>query len=89
VIFNALDYVCGRESMIRIRNRHLHKSRINVRSYMKQHNIVWGDLDIIENNIKLITKVIAIALAPLILIVTGLWLAYRRKLRLRLINEEI
>ena len=56
---------------------------------MKQHNIVWGDLDIIENNIKLITKVIAIALAPLILIVTGLWLAYRRKLRLRLINEEI
>ncbi|MCK9556592.1 MAG: GldG family protein [Candidatus Cloacimonetes bacterium] len=89
VIYNSLDYFCGRESMIRIRNRHLNKSVINIYSFIKDRGIVWGDQNKTVYTIKLICKVISIALAPLILILAGLWMALRRKLRLRHLNEKV
>lgn len=83
IIFNALDYLTSRESMIHIRSRHLTSSSLSVPRFMQKVGIMWGDMPKIENNIKLAVKVIAIALPALILIVVGLIQALRRKYRVR------
>lgn len=83
IIFNALDYLSGRDSMIHIRSRHLSSSSLSVPRFMRKLGIEWGDMSKIEDNIKLATKVIAIALPALILIIGGLIAALRRKSRIR------
>ena len=88
VILNALDHLFDRDAMISIRNRHLRKSPLMVRAFMEKNGIIWGDMEKIENNLKLIAKIVAIALPPLILILVGLWLAFKRRLKLRTLNEE-
>lgn len=87
VILNALDYLTGREAMIRIRNRHLSTATLSVPSFMDKHGLIWGDTQKTDLRIKLAAKIVAIALPSLILILTGLGMALRRKLRLRSIRE--
>ncbi len=88
IILNALDYLTGRESMIKIRSRHLTSSVLSVPRFMSRLGIDWGNLEQIENNIKTAVKVMAIALPSLILILIGLITALRRKLRLRAMHEK-
>jgi ABC-type uncharacterized transport system involved in gliding motility auxiliary subunit len=88
VILNALDHLFDRDAMISIRNRHLRKSPLMVRAFMEKNGIIWGDMEKIENNLKLIAKIVAIALPPLILILVGLWLAFKRRLKFRTLNDE-
>lgn len=87
VILNALDYLSGREDMIRIRNRHLSSSILNVQAFMDKYGLIWGDPQKTDYRIKLITKITAIAIPPLILMLAGAWLALKRKLKLKAINE--
>nr|MDK2850823.1 gliding motility-associatede transport system auxiliary component [Candidatus Cloacimonadota bacterium] len=89
IILNALDYLTGRESMIQVRSRHLSSSPLSVPRFMKEIGINWGNLEQIENNIKNIVKVISIALPSIILILIGLLMAFRRKLKLRQYHEKI
>lgn len=83
IVLNALDYLLGRDSMIHIRSRHLSSSLLSVPRFMQKLGIAWGNMEKIENNIKTTTKVIAIVLPPLILVIIGLLLALWRKLKLR------
>jgi len=83
IVLNALDYLLGRDSMIQIRSRHLSTSLLSVPRFMQKIGIDWGNMEKIENNIKTTAKVVAIVLPPLILVLIGLLLALKRKLKLR------
>jgi gliding-associated putative ABC transporter substrate-binding component GldG len=87
VILNALDYFSGRPDMIRIRNRHLSSSILSVQAFMEKYGLIWADVQKTDHHIKLITKITAIALPSLILILVGAWMAFRRKLKIKAINE--
>jgi len=89
IILNALDYLTERDSMIHIRSRHLSSSPLSVTRFMREIGIDWGDLGKIETNIKNIVKVISIGLPSFILVMIGLLMAFRRKLKLRQYNEKI
>lgn len=69
--------------MIQIRSRHLSTSLLSVPRFMQKIGIDWGNMEKIENNIKTTAKVVAIVLPPLILVLIGLLLALKRKLKLR------
>ncbi|MCB5251761.1 MAG: Gldg family protein [Candidatus Cloacimonadaceae bacterium] len=88
VVLNALDYLLGRDSMIRVRSHHLSTSLLSVPRFMQRLGIAWGDMEKIENKIKIAVKVIAIVLPPLILIVIGLLLALKRKLKQKGYHEN-
>jgi len=88
VVFNALDFLLDRDSMIHIRSRHLSSSLLSVPRFMQRIGIAWGNMEKIENNIKTTAKVIAILLPPLILALIGLLLAMKRKVKLRRKHEK-
>ncbi|MCK9331771.1 MAG: Gldg family protein [Candidatus Cloacimonetes bacterium] len=89
IVLNAIDHLIGRESMIHIRNRHLALSTLDLIGFMQKYNLTWDEPQIVSDRIKLIVKIVVIALAPLILIASGLWVAFRRKMILKAIHEKI
>lgn len=42
IVLNAIDYLRGDESMIRIRSRSIQTSFLDVREYMERKNMLWG-----------------------------------------------
>lgn len=79
IVLNAVDWLLGRDSMLSIRSRHLQSSILNIQYYMEKKEIIWGDPDKIERNIKTGIKLASVVLPSLLLIGLGAFLALRRK----------
>ena len=79
IVLNAVDWLLGRDSMLNIRSRHLQSSILNIQYYMEKKDIVWGDPEKIERNIKTGIKLVSVVLPSLLLIGLGAFLALRRK----------
>ncbi len=88
IVLNAVDWMIKRESMISIRSRHMQSSILNIPYYMQKHDIVWGDVNKIERNIKTGIKLASTVVPSLLLIGIGLFMALRRKQMQGFNNEE-
>jgi len=85
IVLNAVDWLLNRNSMISIRARNMQSSILDIPYYMSKHNIVWGDLEKIERQIRMGVKVASAVLPSLLLIIAGLLMALHRK---QLAGEE-
>lgn len=67
IVFNAIDYLRGDESMINIRSRSIRTSLLDVREYMERTNMLWGDQVKTEKRIKNTVRAISMIVPPLLL----------------------
>jgi gliding-associated putative ABC transporter substrate-binding component GldG len=67
IVFNAIDYLRGDESMINIRSRSIQTSFLDVREYMERTNMLWGDQVKTEKRIKNTVRAISMLAPPLLL----------------------
>lgn len=88
VVLNAIDYSLGKESMMRIRSRHLSTPVLSVGYFLQKHNLAWYDMERSEQTLKNLIKIVFTFLPSLILVAIALFAAFKRKIRLRLIQDE-
>lgn len=88
VVLNAIDYSIGRDSMMKIRNRHLSTPVLNVRYFVQKNFSEWQSTVKTEQIVKTIVKVVFILLPSIILVLIALVAAFKRKIKLRIMADE-
>lgn len=88
VVLNAIDYSIGRDSMMKIRNRHLSTPLLSVRYYVQKTFSEWRSTVKTEQVVKTVVKVIFILLPSIILVLIALFAAFKRKIKLRIMADE-
>lgn len=83
IVLNAIDYLRGDESMIRIRSRSIQTSFLDVREYMERKNMLWGDPGKTERNIKRTVTIVSVVIPPMLLMaaIAAYLTVRKRKLR--------
>lgn len=88
VVLNAIDYSIGRDSMMKIRNRHLSTPVLSTRYFVQKNFSIWRDLNKTEQFVKTSVKVIFTLLPSIILVLIALFIAFKRKIKLRIMTDE-
>jgi len=83
IVFNAVDYLLGNESMIKIRSKSLLSSMLNIRRYLESYGLMYEDIAKTEVQIKTGIKVACVVLPSLFLALLGLFFfsAYQKHKR--------
>lgn len=88
VVLNSIDYLCGRQSMIKVRMRHLGVSYLDLGEFIEKHGSIWVDQRKAERQLRTGLKAVFTFLPALLLAIIQAYAAFRRKLKLREMNEK-
>ncbi len=83
IVFNAVDYLQGNESMIKIRSKSLLTSMLNIRRFLESYGLMYDDITKTEIQIKTGIKVVCLVLPSLLLALLGIFFfsAYQKHKR--------